>query len=149
MNTEEFKSAIKEGGRRFRTDNITIDTGERTFSGRGMLFESDGRFWVDVTYDSTENIPGIPSGIKDRSEFWKVSGLIENQIEFRLEGLPSRTQENFGPHRWKMQGISSCSIDLIPSGWDTLTTAELAHAHRETTKPKDALNTENARDVST
>jgi hypothetical protein len=124
MKREEFIKAVRHDGASFRTDNISIDTGTSKVSGKGTFRICDGRFLLDVTLDDLTNVPAIPMGFKGRSEFWKIRGRIEDEIEFYFEGMPSGRKDHYGHHPWKVLPMSSCFLDLIPSGLDALTTAE-------------------------
>jgi hypothetical protein len=124
MKRQDFLNAIRQNGSAFRADKISIDCGSSKVSGKGTLRVSQGRFLLDVTLDDLANVPATPMGFKGRSEFWKIRGLIEDEIEFCFEGMPSGRKDNYGHHPWKVLPMSSCFLDLIPSGLDALTTAE-------------------------
>src|SRR5580700_3127834 len=118
MKRQDFLNAVRQNGSAFRADNISIDSGSSKVSGKGTLRVSDSRFLLDVTFDDLANVPIISMGSKGRSEFWKVRGLIEDEIEFYFEGMPSGRRDHYGHHAWKVLTMSSCSLDLIPSGLD-------------------------------
>jgi hypothetical protein len=144
MKKQDFLNAVRQGGASFRVDNILINTGSGKVSGKGTLRISSGRFSLDVTLDDLNNVPETPTGIIDRGRFWKVRGLIEDEIEFGLEGMPSGRRENYGHHPWKVLPLSSCFIDLVPTGWDALTNAERKTWHEGAIKARLPAGADNA-----
>jgi len=144
MKKQDFLNAIRQDGASFRADNISIDTGSGKVSGKGTLRISKGRFSLDVPLDDLSKVPETPTGIIDRSRFWKVRGLIEDEIEFGFEGMPSGRRENYGHHPWKVLPLSSCFIDVVPTGWDTLTNAERKTWQEEAIKARLPAGADNA-----
>jgi hypothetical protein len=134
MKKIDFQNAVRQDGKTFRMDNISVETGASKVSGKGTLRVSDGRFLLDVTLDDLTNVPAIPMGIRGSSEFWKIRGLIEDEIEFYCEGAPSGRKDHYGHHPWKILPVSSCFLDLVPSGLDALTSVERKRFLEEATK---------------
>ena len=123
MKRQDFLNAIRQDGASFRVDNITINTGSRKASGKGTLRVSGARFLLEVTLDDLENVPDIPMGIINRSQFWKLRGLIEDELEFELFDMPDGRKENYGHHPWKVLPFSFSAMDLVPVGFDAMTTS--------------------------
>jgi hypothetical protein len=144
MKKQDFLNAVRQNGASFRVDNISIDTGNAKVFGKGALRIPKGSFLLEVTLDDIKNVPETPTGFIDRSRLWKVRGLIEDEIEFELDDTPSGRREHYGPHPWKVLTFSFCFIDLVPTGWDTLTTAEWKIRHEQAIKARLPAGANNA-----
>src|SRR5665213_819707 len=154
MNKKDFLKAIRQDGATFRADKITIDTRNGKISGKGTVRISNNRFLFDVTIDEPANVPIITTGIFGRSQFWIVSGRIEDNIEFHFEGVPSGYTDHYGHHSWKVMHFSSSIMDLDPCGWDQLTIPEQKSVLKEITEktllePGQPLKTVSEDDIST
>lgn len=132
----------------FRADNITIDTGSEQFLGKGMVRICEGRFRFEVTLNDFTNRPKRPTGIIGPSQLWKMRGVIEDEIEFFLRATPSGQTVNYGHHFTTVLPFSIDSIDLVPCGWDTLTTEEREKQSEALIKANQPLCATNAPDVN-
>ena len=139
MKREDFLNAIRQDGATFRADNITIDTGSEQFLGKGMFRVCEGRFRFEVTLNDFTNRPNRPTGIIGPSQLWKMRGVIEDEIEFFLRAMPSGQTVNYGHHLTTVLPFSTDSIDLVPCGWDALTTEERKKEFKELTKANPPL----------
>jgi hypothetical protein len=144
MKRQDFIKAIRQDGMSFRADDISIDTGSEKFSGKGTIRISEGQFLVEVTLNDLTKAPTIKMGIFGRSQFWNVSGLIENEIKFHFQGMPSGQTAHYGYHSWKNINLSTRSMDLVPCGLDALTTAERKKWSKDVLKAHRDLGLNNA-----
>ncbi len=124
MKKEAFIKAVRNSGEKFRVDQIQINTGRSQVSGKGTVRVADRQFVLEVTLDDPENVPSSPAWFVCASEFWEVRGTIEEEIEFTAKGRPSSSSRHFGVKTFSTLTFSFGTLDLTPSGFDTLTYAE-------------------------
>jgi hypothetical protein len=129
MTADEFVKIVRKGSEKLRVDEVTINAGGQELHGKGMLQISRKSINVEVTIDEGAKLPEIRTGIYTKKNNWKLTGLIEDSLQFKCEyaGMPINT------HRpWPgitPGGITRCTLDLhpinlIPTGWDAMTRAE-------------------------
>lgn len=133
MNKQQFLQAIRCDGDKFRADKILIDTGKDKLRGNGVIRVSNGRFLIEVTLEDTVKAPGLPNGIHGRSDFWAISGIIEDEIRFLARGLPHGLSGRLGGETRVTLKFSTNQMQLVPAGTDCMT-------HREISEMLSGLN---------
>src|SRR5437016_3425716 len=121
MNKQEFLKAVRRDGEKFRTDRIAISTGQEELTGRGTLRVSRDRFSLEVSLDDPTKEVQSPTGIKGRSSFWEIRGVIEDELKFLARGLPSCSSRHFGEEVSATITFSIGHLELEPSGSDRMT----------------------------
>ena len=72
---------------------IVIVTGEGDFTGNGKLRRNGNRLELEVTLPGERDLPKV-SGIIKREQFWKIGGIIEDQVPFWAVSLPHQHNTN-------------------------------------------------------
>ena len=122
MTADEFVKIVRIGSEKLRVDEIVINTGGQELHGKGMLRISRERITLEVTIKEGETLPEFRTGIYTKRDSWKLSGLVEDQLQFKCEHVGPVGNRQFS---WP-SGITRCTfnmhpIDLIPTGWDSIT----------------------------
>lgn len=142
MTADEFVKIVRKGAEKLRVDKIVLDIGERKISGKGMLRISREEIELDMILDAEETPPPKRYGVFTKSDYWKLSGLIEDCLPFTCDYV-SNGKESF----FSGSGVRKVTltfdlnpIDLVPTGWDAMTREERAHAwneiHRQSGHPE-------------
>jgi hypothetical protein len=122
MTADEFVKIVRNGSEKLRVDEIVINTGNQEMHGKGMLHISRERIELDVTINQGETLPEFQTGIYTKKDSWKMTGLIEDQLQFKCDHVgPTGNRQLSWP-----SGITRCKfklhpIDLTPAGWDAMT----------------------------
>jgi hypothetical protein len=127
MNKDQFLRTIRcTDGEKFRIDNVIISTPQGDLRGAGTLLAKTGRFILDVALGESQaiGVPAMPTGIVCRNDFWRLQGLIENDLEFYVRELPPASQYR-GPADKPTLTFSTSVVELAPSGLDILTSREI------------------------
>ena len=124
MNREEFIAATRIPGTRIRVDEVKIITPQRELTGRGVLVAQERRFEFTVTLPDGMEPPELRAGIFTKKDFWKMTGVIEDELSFFISALPpiSRIENRNG--RISV-GFHTNAIELSPTGFDELSYEEL------------------------
>jgi len=122
MTADEFVKIVRIGSEKLRVDEIIINTGGQELHGKGMLRISRERIELEVTISEGEALPEFHTGIYTKRDSWRLSGLVEDQLQFKCEHVGPVGNRKFS---WP-GGITRCTfnlhpIDLIPTGWDSIT----------------------------
>jgi hypothetical protein len=121
MTADEFVEIVRKGSDKLRVDNIILHTGSQEFYGSGMLKISSDQFKLKMQLNEGERLPELHSGIFTKSDSWKMTGVIEYNLKFECDTVsPAGSGGLFGT--WRTFGLHP--INLIPSGWDALTSQE-------------------------
>jgi hypothetical protein len=121
MTADDFVKIVRGGSEKLRVDEIVINTGSQELHGKGMLRISRERIELDVTISLGETLPEFHTGIYTKRDSWKLTGLIEDQLQFKCDHVgPTGKRQLSWP-----SGITRCTfklhpIDLIPAGWDAM-----------------------------
>ena len=124
MTANDFVKIVRSGGDKLRVDEVVINTGTQELHGKGMLKINRADMEIELTLNPGEAIPDFRSGIFTKSDYWKVSGLIEDYLQFRCDwasrspGLVVRCNLRLHP------------IELVPSGWEAMTRKERDDIHK-------------------
>ena len=121
MTADEFVKIIRNGSEKLRVDEIVINTGSQQLHGKGMIRISRERVELDVTINEGEMLPEFHTGIYTKRDSWKLTGLIEDQLQFKCDHVGPTFSRNYS----LLDGITRCTfklhpIDLIPAGWDAM-----------------------------
>jgi hypothetical protein len=124
---QDFIKAVRQGGAKFRADNIVITMDAGQLQGKGLLEVADGCFRLHVTLDDGSKIPEVTNGIKVQREFWTVRGKIEDEIGFSLRSLPNNVSRNytFGQADKFSVDFTAGHIELAAIGFDNLTSKQV------------------------
>jgi len=127
MKKQDFITTVRQGGAKFRADNIVITTDAGQLQGKGLLTVADQRFKLHVILDDGCKAPEVSQGIKVQKEFWKIQGKIEDEFGFSLLSLPHNVSRNytFGQPEKSTLDFSAGHIELAPIGFDSLTSREV------------------------
>lgn len=148
MTADEFVEIVRKGSDKLRVDEVVLVSGNKEFHGKGKLRIGEDRIEIDINLDSGEKPPPRRTGIFTKSDFLKLSGVIEDRLPFRCNhvGPVGNTHES---HRLQPTGNYESQyklvfrlnpIELIPTGLDTLTTEDRARFYsqiREQATPGD------------
>jgi hypothetical protein len=127
MTADEFVRIVRKGSDKLRVDNVVFNTGSDEFHGKELMRISQGNIDVELTIKEGENVPGVNTGIYTKRDYWKLAGIIEDELQFKCDYV--------GPAGWSHKswpsGITKCTfdlhpIDLIPSGLDAVSRQERA-----------------------
>ena len=121
MTADEFVKIIRNGSEKLRVDEIVINTGSQQLHGKGMIRISRERVELDVTINEGEMLPEFHTRIYTKRDSWKLTGLIEDQLQFKCDHVRPTFSRNYS----LLDGITRCTfklhpIDLIPAGWDAM-----------------------------
>lgn len=126
MTADDFVKIVRVGAEKLRVDDIVLNTGERELHGKGMLRISRDEIKLDMTMAAGEHAPSRETGVFTVSDYWKVSGVIEDTLQFKCDYVSCA-----GPQisiEWKTRkevlSFDLNPIELIPSGWDALSPEE-------------------------
>ncbi len=123
MTADEFVKAVRSGKDKLRLDRLVLTTPERQLTGKGMLRIENEKLHIDMTLDEGMVPPNpIGAGVVSSKDFWKMEGLIENNLPFRCNYGP-------GPSIHSSNGIVTLSetvnpIDLGKQEWRIQTTID-------------------------
>lgn len=95
LDFEKFAELLRTDATSFVMSRVSIYTGSEEFRGRGQLRVKDGLLSMNVALDGNKPLPQI-SGSQTREQFWKIGGIIEEQVPFWTLALP---------HSWQTSGI--------------------------------------------
>ncbi len=135
MKKQDFVKAVRQGGAKFRADNMVITTDAGQLQGKGLLEVADGRFKLHVTLDEGCKAPEVPQGIRVQREFWNVQGKIEDEIGFSLRSLPNNVSQNytFGQPSKSSLDFTADHIELAAIGFDNLTSKQVFELQQQAT----------------
>jgi hypothetical protein len=135
MKKQDFVKAVRQGGAKFRADNIVITTDAGQLQGKGLLEVTDGRFRLHVILGAGSKIPEVTTGIKVQREFWTVQGKIEDEIGFSLQSLPNNVSRNytFGQAEKSSLDFTAGHIELAAIGFDNLTSKQVFELQKQAT----------------
>jgi hypothetical protein len=85
MTVDDFVKIVRGGSEKLRVDEIVINTGSQELHGKGMLRISRERIELDVTISLGETLPEFHTGIYTKRDSWKLTGLIEDQLQFKCD----------------------------------------------------------------
>jgi hypothetical protein len=125
MTANDFVKIVRSGSDKLRVDEVVINTGSQELHGKGMLKISRNGIEVEVTVDKGETIPEPRMGIFTKRDNWKVTGLIEDQLQFKCEWAKRR------PGLMVRCNVGLHPIELVPSGWDAMTRKERNDFHKQ------------------
>lgn len=127
MKKDDFLKAVRSRGAKFRVEDITIaaDTGE--LRGKGFMEAVPGDFRLSVILSADSGRVAIPEGIRSQSQYWLITGVIEDEIRFTLRALPSGSSfsSGMGLSPRSLVEFSANRMELIPMGLDSMTSGEL------------------------
>src|SRR5215813_3296661 len=96
MKSDELVEIVRSSPDKLRVDSIVVQTGENDFHGKGMLKISEDDIELQMTLNPGEKAPESHSGVFTKKDCWKLSGVIEDQIEFRCDYVwPSGSRSSF------------------------------------------------------
>jgi hypothetical protein len=123
MDRAKFIKHVKKGTR-LRIDDVKITTKTGELTGKGRFHCKGDRFKFRVTLDPGQQVPQLPPGIYGRSDFWQLSGTIEDHLPFKavMGPLPSTTTQG----QTIQLGFGCDHIELMATGWDALTALEVS-----------------------
>jgi len=126
MTADDFVKIIRSGSEKLRVDKIVINTGLQELHGKGMLKITREEIEIEVVIDEGDKVPKMKFGVFTPRDNWKVSGLIEDSLEFKCEHASQPTNTQWSWPSTNPSGTTRCTFDLhpinlIPSGWDAAT----------------------------
>lgn len=124
MTANHFVKIVRSGGDKLRVDEVVINTGTQELHGKGMLKISRTDMEIELTLNPGEAIPEFRSGIFTKSDYWTVSGLIEDFLQFRCDWASRR------PGLIVRCNLRLHPIELVPSGWEAMTRKERDDIHQ-------------------
>lgn len=135
MNKKEFLNAIRRLGGQFRADNIVVATGTQELRGKGALQVEEGVFQLSLTLSGSAAAPAAKMGFVSNEDFWTIRGLVEDELEFQMRSLPDCTSKNFtfGREERHILEFSSNRLELVPCGFDCLTSQQLCEMQEAVT----------------
>jgi hypothetical protein len=95
MNVKQFSDWARTGGEALRADVLVIQTAEGEFEAHGTMRVYDEKFLLKVTLHGERELPRVPSPIA-RKDFWKISGLLEDELRFCALGISHNRQFHSG-----------------------------------------------------
>jgi hypothetical protein len=136
MKKDDFLTAIRRDGQKFRVDQVAISTPKGKIAGKGVIEVRNSRFRIHVTLNDGCARPEMTMGIKFRKDFWHLQGLIEEGIHFSALTLPSSVSDNYNYGMASNSTIhfSTNRIELTPTGMDCLTSQQLYEMQRQVNK---------------
>jgi hypothetical protein len=132
MTADEFVKIVRKGADKLRVDDVVFNTGSEEFHGKGLMRIGRKRIDVELTINKGEIVPELKTGIYTKRDYWKLTGVIEDQLQFQCDYV--------GPSGWSSKSwpdeITKCTfnlhpIELIPSGWDAMPRQERNRQMRE------------------
>ena len=156
MNSDEFVKIVRNGSEKLRVDEIVIRTGSEELHGKGMLRISRERIELDATIREGEMLPEFRTGIYTKRDSWKLTGIIEDQLQFKCDHVGPTFSRQYS----LLDGITRCTfklhpIDLIPAGWDAMSRNDRneilkqeAERNPQITPPQISVENDSQNDVS-
>ncbi|MGD0351587.1 MAG: hypothetical protein ABSB84_14925 [Verrucomicrobiota bacterium] len=125
MTADEFVKIVRKGSDKLRVDDVVFNTGSEEFHGKGLIRISRESIDVDLTINKGEKVPEVKTGIYTKRDYWKLTGIIEDQLQFKCDYVGPA---GYSSKSWPSE-ITKCTfdlhpIDLIPSGWDAMSRQE-------------------------
>lgn len=133
MTADDFVAVVRKGSDKLRVDELVLNTGQQQFRGKGMLRVSQERIEIDMILDPGQQAPPMRSGVFTKSDYWKLSGIIEDCLRFRCDYVRGGGQQVFmggGTHKVTLR-FDLNPIELVPSGWDAMSREERARIQEE------------------
>lgn len=151
MNADEFVEVVRKGADKLRVDEIMLNMGDQEFHGKGILVITRGKLKLYMTLDDGETPPAVRTGGYTKSDFGKVTGLIQNHLQFTCESvsgvLPNMVFQ--GGRKSTTLRFDLHPLILVPVGMDAMNTAgiraflgEAKENKSSDPKPKDSGQTE-------
>jgi hypothetical protein len=132
MTATEFVEVVRKGDDKLRVDDIVVCSGDREVRGKGMLHIQQERIELVMTLAAGEKPFSTHRGIFTKSDGWKLSGVIEDRLQFRCDYV-SPTPGTSSYHELTPTGGYDAThkatfrlhpINLVPVGLETLSTEE-------------------------
>jgi hypothetical protein len=92
MSVNEFLKIVRRGDERFFAEKIIIHTKEEDLRGSGNVYLKGTKFEFWVTIADPGEMPKPRYGVSVKSEFWRIEGILEQEIKFFFFGLPAERQ---------------------------------------------------------
>ena len=130
MDADEFAKAVRGGNEKYRADDLVVDTGKETLTGKGYLLIRPKELVILMTLDVQENpfAHGSPR-VVTTSDYWTMTGTIDLSLRFRCKCGPVPTQ-HCRNGVWSLEESVS-PIELEVRGWDRFTTQERKEKWKE------------------
>ena len=92
MDANELAKAVRSGDEKLRADDLVLDTGSKKLTGKGYLHVQPAALTIYMTLDAEGDHPeeGSPR-VATKSDFWKMTGIIERELVFRCNFPPVPT----------------------------------------------------------
>lgn len=123
MDKNSFIQAAHSGKGRFRVEGIKIITGDKDLLGKGFLEIIPGDFKLSVILEADAGHNLVPEGYRTQNQFWHITGVIEEEIQFKIRDLPSGSSFHAGmgvPTRSVLE-FSTSHMELPAIGLDAMT----------------------------
>lgn len=126
MTADEFINIVRKGSEKLRIDEVIINTGQQKLRAKGILQISQKKISANVTIEKGEKLPQMQAGIYTKKDSWKVTGLIEDSLQFKCENVGPIVDTQWSWQSGMSDRITRCifklhPLDLIPAGWDAAT----------------------------
>lgn len=119
MNEDELSKIIRRGDRTLRVDDLVLDDGVEKRKGKGHLRIQRKKLTILMVLNSMANARRMSGpGVVTKSEFWKLTGLIEHSLRFHCNFGPGLTYRVHNKLR-SFEGTVN-PIELEPRGSCTL-----------------------------
>lgn len=127
MRKDDFHKAIRSPGGKFRVEDITITTDAGELRGKGFMEVIPGDFKLSVILSAESGRIPIPEGYRTSRQFWPLTGIIEDEIRFKLRALPSGSSfhSGMGVSPRSILEFSANRMELVPMGFDCMTSGEI------------------------
>lgn len=93
MKLDALCEHIRTKNEPLRVDGVIIETGAKKFLAHGTLAVGKSDFRLRLAIENGE-VP-LPTGVYTPKDFWKISGVIDDETSFTAHGLPTGTESGF------------------------------------------------------
>ncbi len=102
MDFQKVADLIRSSTAPLAVSQIVILSNQGEFTGNGKLRSSEGSIELEVTLAGDRKLPMEGGTLVDREQFWKIGGIIENQVPFWGVSVPN--QSNIRRERFTLRG---------------------------------------------
>lgn len=114
MDSVEFCKHTRESLEPVRIDDVVIDTGVGLHHAHGTVQVREARFLLRLTLkDKRLKMP--PCGLYSAADFWRITGLIDDEVPFLARGMPHSTSHGVVGAKYYRMKIHTDKLSLAPN----------------------------------
>jgi hypothetical protein len=136
MTAEQFIQIVRTGSDKLRVDKIVLNDGKTIYQGKGTLHITPEELKLHMALEPGPSPEMKQTGVYTKSDRWNIEGIIEDVLPFRCGNVIGCDYNTYSDweHRLVTLKFNLNPIDLIPTGADRLTSAEMDQIKAELMK---------------